>query len=91
MLDETGTEPTRSDALSADESLSSDAADDPAAAAADEQAADKEVEQDRQGSDDAEAQARSTGGPEGRRVHQGRQGHHRSATALVGPAHRVLR
>ena len=31
------------------------------------------------------------GGPEGRGVSQGRQGHHRGATARVGPAHRVVR
>ena len=57
MSDEVGTETTRSDALSADESLFGDKADDAAAAAADEQDADKEAEQDPQGSDDAGEQA----------------------------------
>ena len=53
MPDETGTETTCSDALSADESLFGDAADDAAAAVADEQDANEETEQDPQGSDDA--------------------------------------
>ena len=57
MSDEVGTETTRSDALSADESLFGDKADDAAAAVADEQDADKEAEQDPQGSDDAGEQA----------------------------------
>ena len=56
MLDEIGAESSRSDALSADEGLFGDAADHRAAAVADGQDA-KEVEQDRQGSDGAEAQA----------------------------------
>ena len=53
MPDETGTETTRSDAPSADESLFGDAADDTAAAVAEEQDADNEIVQDGQGSDDA--------------------------------------
>ena len=57
MPDETGTEATRSDAPSADESLFGDAADDTAAAVADEQDANEEVAEDPQGSDDAEEQA----------------------------------
>ena len=57
MPDETGTETTRSDAPSADESLFGDAAEDTAAAVADEQGADKESEQDPQAPDDAEEQA----------------------------------
>ena len=61
MPDERGTETARSDALSADESLSGGASDDAAAAVADEQDADTEAEQDQQGSDDAEEQ---TGAPE---------------------------
>ena len=57
MPDETGTEATRSDAPSADESLFGDAADDTAAAVADEQDANEKSAQDPQGSDDAEEQA----------------------------------
>ena len=57
MPDETGTETTRSDAPSADESLFGDAADYTAAAAAEEQAANEETEQDPEGADDAEEQA----------------------------------
>ncbi len=53
MPDETGTEATRSDAPSADESLFGDAADDTEAAVADEQ----DAAQEAQGSDDAEEQA----------------------------------
>ena len=54
MPDEIGTETTRSDAPGADESLFGDAADDAPAAVAEGQDADKETEQDLQGSDDAE-------------------------------------
>ena len=54
MPDETGTEATRSDAPSADESLFGDAADD---AAAEEQDANEETAQDPQGADDAGEQA----------------------------------
>ena len=57
MLDETGTESTRSDALSADEVLFGDAGDDAAAAVAEEQDANEETAQDPQDSDDAEDQA----------------------------------
>ena len=52
MPDENGTEPTRSDAPSVDDSLFGEAADDTAAAVADEQEASEETEQDPQGSDD---------------------------------------
>ena len=61
MPDETGTETTRSDAPSTDESPIADAADDAAAAVADEQDANKETVQGPQGSDDAEEQADSPG------------------------------
>ena len=61
MPDETGTETTRSDAPSADESLFGDAADGTAAVSADGENAEKETEQDPQGADDPEAQ---TGGEE---------------------------
>ena len=91
MPDETGTETTRSDAPSVDESLFGDAAEDATAAVADEQDADEVTAQDPQGAAAAEEQAGAAGGPEGRRVHQGRQGHHRGATARVRPAHRVVR
>ena len=57
MPDETGTETTRSDAPSADESLFGDAADDAPAAVAEGQDANSETEQDPQGSDDAEGEA----------------------------------
>ena len=59
MPDETGTETTRSDATSADESPIGDAADDTEIAVADEQDANEETAQEPQGSDDAEGQ----GGP----------------------------
>ena len=55
MPDEIGTETTRSDAPSADESLFGDAADD--AAAAEEQDADKETGQAPNGSEDIEGEA----------------------------------
>ena len=77
MPDENGTETTRSDAPSVDESLFGDAAD----AAAEEQDANEETEQDPPGCRRRRGRGRSAGGPEGRRVHQGRQGHHRGATA----------
>ena len=57
MPDETGTEATRSDAPSADESLFGEAAEDTEAAVADEQDANEETAQDPQGSDDAEERA----------------------------------
>ncbi len=57
MPDENGTEATRSDAPSSDESLFGDAADDTAAAAAEEQDSEGQTTQDGQGSDDAEEQA----------------------------------
>ena len=56
MPDDNGTEATRSDAPSADESLFGEAADDTEAAVADEQDANEETAQDPQGADDAEAQ-----------------------------------
>ena len=65
MPDDNGTEATRSDAPSADDSLFGDAADDAAAAAAEEQDANEETEQDPQGADDAEAQ---DGAPEDLKV-----------------------
>ena len=70
MPDEIGTETTRSDAPSADESLFGDAADDAAAAVADEQNADKETGPDPKGSDDieGEADASETGTPEDLKV-----------------------
>ncbi len=52
MPDEVGTEATRSDAPSADDSLFGEAADDSEAAVADEQDANEESAQDAQGSDD---------------------------------------
>ena len=57
MSDETGTETTRSDAPSVDESLFSDAADDTEAAVAGEQDANEETAQDPEGADDAEEEA----------------------------------
>ena len=57
MPDENGTEPTRSDAPSADESLFGDAADDTAAAVVEEEDSKGETTQDGQGSDDAGEQA----------------------------------
>ena len=57
MPDEVGTETTRSDVPSADESLFGDAADDAAAAVAEGHDADKETGQDPQGSDDPEGEA----------------------------------
>ena len=57
MPDETGTETTRSDAPSVDESLFGNAADNAEAAVADEQDANEETARDPQGADDAEEQA----------------------------------
>ena len=57
MPDETGTEATRSDAPSVDESLFGDAADDAAQAVAEEQDANEETEQDPQDADDVEEEA----------------------------------
>ncbi len=56
MPDEVGTEATRSDAPSADDSLFGDAADDSEAAVSDEQDANEETAQEAQGSDDASEQ-----------------------------------
>ena len=56
MPNDNGTETTRSDAPSADESLFGEAADDTEAAEADEQDANEESSQDPQGADDAEEQ-----------------------------------
>ena len=53
MPDETGTEATFSDAQNAHESLFGDAGDDAAAAVAEEEDANKEIEQDSEGPDDA--------------------------------------
>ena len=57
MPNENETEATRSDALSAAESLFGDAADDAAAAVAEEQDANEETEQDPQDADDVEEEA----------------------------------
>ena len=57
MPDENGTEATRSDALSADESLFGDAADDTPATVAEDQDANEETEQDPEGPDDVEEEA----------------------------------
>ena len=65
MPDDNGTEATRSDAPSADESLFGEAADDTEAAVADEQDANEESAQDPQGADDGEEQ---TGAPEDLKV-----------------------
>ena len=56
MPDEVGTEATRSDAPSADDSLFGEAADDSEAAVSDEQDANEETAQEAQGSDDASEQ-----------------------------------
>ena len=63
--DDTGTETTRSDALSADESLCGDTADDAAAAVVEEEDSKCKTAQDPQGSDDAEERA---GPPEALKV-----------------------
>ena len=57
MLDDTGTETTRSDVPSADDSLFGDAADEVAAAVADEQDANEETAQDPQDADEVEEEA----------------------------------
>ena len=56
MLDETGSEPTRSDAPSADESLFGEEADSAPAEVADEKEVGKETTQDPEDSDDAEGE-----------------------------------
>ena len=65
MPDETGTEATRSDAPSVDESLFGDAVDDAAAAVAEEQDANEETAQDPQ---DADAAGEQAGQPEDLKV-----------------------
>ena len=65
MPDENGTEATRSDAPSSDDSLFGEVADDTEAAAVDEQDANEETEQDPQDADDAGEQA---GSPEDLKV-----------------------
>ena len=65
MPDDKGTETTRSDAPSADESLFGEAANGTKTAVADEQDANEETEQEPQGADDTEAQ---DGGPEDLKV-----------------------
>ena len=57
MPDENGTEATRSDTPSADESLFGDAANEAPATVADEQDSNEETEQGQQGPDDAEQEA----------------------------------
>ena len=57
MPDDNGTEPTRSDAPSADESLFGEAAEDTEAAVADEQDANEETAQEPEGVDDGEGRA----------------------------------
>ena len=91
MPDDNGTETTRSDAPSVDESLFGEAAEDAAAAVAEEQDADEETAQDPQGADDAEAQ---DGAPEDLKVVVSIKG----GRATIGvqqpasrPAHRVVR
>ena len=64
---------------------------DAAAAVVEEEDSKCKIAQDPQGSDDAEEQA---GQPEDLKVVvslKEAQGHHRCTTALVGPAHRVVR
>ena len=70
MPDETGTDKTRSDGPSADDSLFGDAADDAAAAPAEEQVTNEETEQDRQSAaaavaDEQDAEEESAEGPQG--------------------------
>ena len=91
MPDETGTETTRSDAPSVDESLFGDAADAKLSRLSKRKDPNKETEQDLQGSDDAGEQA---GPPEDLKVvvsiKEGRAiiGVQRT---IVGPVHRVVR
>ena len=70
MPDEVGTETTRSDAPSVDDSLFGDAtaADDKPAAAVEEEDSTDQTEQDGQGSDDAGEQDAKTEAPRTRRV-----------------------
>ena len=96
MPDEIGTETTRSDVPSADESLFGDAADDAAAAVAEEHNANGETGKDPQGSDDAEGEAGAseTDAPEDLKVVVSIKGGRATIGVqqpLVGPAHRVLR
>ena len=67
MPDENGTEATRSDGPSADDSLFGEAADDTEAAVADEQDANEESAQDPQGSDAAGDRTRRVPTPPGNR------------------------
>ena len=90
MRDEIGTDTTCSDARSAEQVLFGDDVDDAAALAVNEEAPEAEAEQDLEDPDDAGGQAVAQ---EELKVvfHQGRQGHHRSTTTLVGPAYRGVR
>ena len=91
MPDETGTEAIRSDAPSVDESLFGDTADDAAAVAVEGEDSNKETEQDRQGSDDVEEQARP---PEDLKVVVSIKGGRATIGVqrdLFGPAHRDVR
>ena len=96
MSNENGTETSRSDALSAAESLFGDTVADQTVAVAKEEDPKNETEQDSQDSEVAEDQtAEGEASPtEDLKVvvsiKRG-QGHHRGAAALVGPLHRVLR
>ena len=91
MPDDNGTEATRADAPSVDESLFGEAAEDTEAAVADEQDADEETAQDPQGADDAEAQ---DGAPEDLKVVVSIKGGRATIGVkqhLVGPVHRIVR
>ena len=88
MPDEVGTEATRSDAPSADESLFGEVADDTEAVVADEQDANEKSDREEQAPDDAEEQTAGdeTGSSEDLKVVlslKGGRAHHWGPTALV--------
>ena len=91
MTDEIGTETTLPDALSVAESLFGDGPDNEAAAVAEDQEANEETGQDRQGPDGVEEQA---GAQEELKVVLSIKGDRATIgvqATFVGPAHRVLR
>ena len=102
MTDESGTEIHPSDVVGAEEFLFGHATDDtpadvggelPAGDAADDAPVDVDEEQDADGGGVQPAQGETETAEELKVVVsiRGRPGHHRGATALGGPAHRVLR
>ena len=84
MPNDNGTETTRSDAPSADDSLFGEAADDTEAAEADEQDANEESSQDPQGADDAEESSQDPQGADDAEEQDGQSGDLKVVLSLKG-------